>query len=426
MIHRVLCNIGICALLVLSGCASQNQEPVLTSINIINQEGFSETISNPDRLKQYENVDFLCEQPYQKVLRAYSRDQNGDVRAYITSYHPNGSTKQYLEVVNNRAYGAYREWFDTGVLKLEAHIIGGVADIDTSAEKSWILDGCSHVWDEKGNLIAQIPYSNGKLEGVSIYYHPNGAIWKKSPFRQNQAEGVFEVYLENGSLLQTTEFANNEKHGVAKRFWDGCRIASEERFNQGLLDSGSYYDIKGVSVSAVKDGTGFRPLFGKESVSELHEYHNGRLDGAVQVFDTKGDLARVYHMKDGQKYGEEIEYYDPLDTAGQLQPRLSVMWAEGRIQGIVKTWYLNGMQESQREVSNNAKNGLLTAWYPSGSVMLIEEYDHDKLVKGDYFTVGDKIPVSEVKGGRGTATLFDAKGNPLRKIQYNNGKPLIE
>lgn len=425
--QRVFNCLSICLLIVLWGCGpSQPQEPVLTSINIINHEGFSETISNPDRLKQYENVDFLCQQPYQKVLRAYSRDQNGDLRAYITSYHPNGATKQYLEVVNNRAFGAYREWFDNGVLKLDVNIIGGVADIDTSAEKSWIFDGCSNVWNEQGNLIAQIPYTNGKLEGVSLYYHPNGAIWKKSPFHQNLAEGVFEVYLENGFLLQTTEYANGEKNGIAKRFWEGCRIASEERYCQGLLDSGSYYDVNGVLVASVKDGSGYRPLFSKDGVSELDEYHNGRLEGEVKVFDNGGVLVRLYHMQDNLKHGEEIEYYDPLEVSGELQPKLSVMWAEGKIQGLVKTWYPNGIQESQREISNNVKTGLLTAWYPSGSVMLIEQYDHDKLVKGDYFTQGDKIPVSEVKAGRGTATIFDAKGNLLRKVQYNNGKPLPE
>ena len=99
------------------------------------------------------------------------------------------------------------------------------------------------------------------------------------------------------------------------------------------------------------------------------------------------------------------------------------MWVEGRIQGLVKTWYPNGTSESQREMSRNAKNGLLTAWYFDGSVMMIEQYDRDKLLKGEYFERGEKIPVSQVMNGKGIATIHDSKGTFLRRITYNNGKP---
>ncbi len=116
-------------LFALTSCSTYNKEPppVLTSINIIDRNGMSETISTEDRMKRYEHVDFLTEQPYQKVLRIYSRDQHGDIRAFVTSYHPNGHPKQYLEIVNNRAHGSYREWHSNGTLKLETYVIGGEA-----------------------------------------------------------------------------------------------------------------------------------------------------------------------------------------------------------------------------------------------------------------------------------------------------------
>lgn len=406
-------------------------EPALASINIIDRNGLSETISNSDRLKQYENVDFLTDQPYQKVLRVFGRDDCGNIKSFITSYHPNGQPRQYLEVVNNRAFGAYREWYSNGILKLDTNIIGGTADINTAAEQSWLFDGCSQVWDEDGRLIANIPYVSGSLEGVSLYYHSNGTIWKSIPYHKNQIEGVSEVFLDNGQLLQNTTYVNGIKEGAAQRFWDNELLAAHELYCNGLLMTAEYFDRNKVSIAAITNGEGFRALFGKNNVSELQQYNNGVLDGEVRVFseppcEEQSILLRVYHMHNNVKHGEEIEYYSPVEVKGRSQPHLSINWAEGHIQGLVKTWYPNGGQESQREMSNNSKNGILTAWYQNGNVMLIEEYDHDKLVKGEYFSPGEKIPVSEVIMGRGTATLYDAQGNLLRRISYQNGKPTLE
>ena len=97
----------------------------LTSINLVDKNGLSETISTQDRLKEYERVNFLSNQPYAKVLRVYARDHLGNTRTFLNTYHPNGQPKQYLKAVNNRAYGQYREWHPEGVLKLEAFVISG-------------------------------------------------------------------------------------------------------------------------------------------------------------------------------------------------------------------------------------------------------------------------------------------------------------
>src|SRR5690606_28139013 len=123
----------LAALLLVSliGCRPQQKEakPTLISINIIDENGLTETISNAERLKRFENTDFLASQPYQKVSRVYSRNAEGDICAYITSYHSNGGAKQYLEVVNGRAFGVYREWHFNGILKIDAIVIGGSGDL---------------------------------------------------------------------------------------------------------------------------------------------------------------------------------------------------------------------------------------------------------------------------------------------------------
>lgn len=397
--------------------------PDLATINIIDRNGFSETISNKDRIAQYKNIDFNSSQPYQKVLRVFKRDDLGDIRAYITSYHPNGFLKQYLEVVNNRAYGTYQEWHENGQLKLETFVVGGDADINTAAEQSWLFDGWSRVWNEKGSLMAEFKYSNGIQEGLSIYYHPNGKIWKRIPFENNNIHGTYEIYLSDGELLQRSEYFSNQRHGQTIRYWPGLKISTNEFYDHGLLMSGQYFDLCGNALACVENGNGMRAVFGKDTLGELQQYCNGVLEGEIRQYGFNGELVKLYHIKGGIKSGEEIDYFE--SSTKKVQPKLSISWYNGKIHGPVKTWYSNGVQESQRDMSNNKKNGLATAWYLDSSIMLIEEYDNDKLMRGEYFQRGENPPITMVINGKGIATIYDENGAFVRRVNYQNGKPSI-
>lgn len=405
-----------------SNCFNFDDSPKLVSISIIDRNGMTETIGNDERLKQYENVDFISTQPYQKVLQIYARNQEGNISAYVNSYHPNGQPKQYLEVVNSRAFGVYKEWHQNGVLKLESTVIGGEPDLSPTAVETWLFDGHALAWNEEGNLIADISYNKGKLHGDSLYYHDNGKIWKKIEYLGGQIDGTSDIYLENGMLLQSTSHLAGFKHGSSIRYWECGRLACKEEYNEGRLLAGVYFDIDANLVSEVTDGNGFRAVFGKETISELDEIRNGIQEGEVKIYGTDKLLIRTFHVKNGLKHGEEVEYFTTPTT--RHLPKISIHWYENKIQGPVKTWYDNGMQESQREMSNNKKNGIATGWYLDGTLMLLEEYEQGKLMKGEYYRRKDTRPISTIKSGEGIATIFDAEGNFVRKVTYRNGAPL--
>lgn len=411
------------ASLFLNGCRYSNDitSDQITSINIIDHNGLAETISAKDRLSKFDKTDFLAPQPYQKILRVFARDKKGDVRSTITSYHPNGQVKQCLEATNNRAFGPYREWHSNGKLKIESCVIGGTADLNTQAEESWLFDGVSKAWDEEGKLIAEIPYLKGELVGEAKYFHPNGLLWKLSSYQKNLLHGTQNIFKENGMLLQTISYQNGLKEGLSIRYWEPEIIAYQEKYSKGRLMEASYFDVKGTLISEIKEGNGFRAIFGKKILQALQEYRGGNQEGIVRLFDENHILLREYSVKNNEKDGVEIDYY-PSRT--QPLPRLLMSWKLGVLQGPVKTWYENGNLESQREMSQNKRNGLSTAWYQNGALMLVEEYDTDRLVKGEYFRLGEILPTSKIEKGSGIATLFTADGILSRKISYQEGKPL--
>jgi antitoxin component YwqK of YwqJK toxin-antitoxin module len=419
--------LSLIALLFLCSCASrssQNSSDTVVSMQIIDRNGFSETISAKDRLTSYEKTDFLSTQPYQKVLRVFGRGPNGKSTSKITTYHANGQPWQYLEVADGRAHGKYREWHPNGKLKLETFVIEGTPDVTEMAQMTWLFNDKSYVWDEEGHLIAEIPYEKGLLEGPAFYYYPNGQLSEEIPYHKDEIDGTLNVYNDKGLVIERIKYQNGLREGAAYGLWENGKKSYDEVYKKGQLITGSYFDYLGQQIAKVENGNGKQAVFENGKLSSLIEYQNGEREGEVMNFNEHECLVSVYHEKEGKKYGEEWEYYPSKD--GAPKPKLLVHWDDDVIQGVAKTWYENGVLESQREISGNKKHGLCFAWFKEGDLMLMEEYENDSLVKGSYFKKWDKKPTSKVENGKGIATIHDSEGRFLRKIVYEKGVPQIE
>ncbi len=408
-------------LALLAGCApnsARQDSSDLVSMQVIDRNGFSETISVKERLSKYVQTDFLASQPYQKVVRIFKG--GGKTNSLVTSYHTNGLLWQYLEVENGRAYGNYREWHPNGKLKIEAVVIEGTPDISEMAQVSWIFDEKSQVWDEDGNKVAEIPYEKGVLQGSAIYYHASGKVSKEIPYRKDEIDGPLSIYRETGALLEKTGYHKGLKEGEAFGYWPSGEPRFSEGYQKGLLLEGSYYRPSGELISEVKEGNGKQALFQDDFLASLVEIRKGAAEGEVLSFQKDGTLFSRFMFNEGKKNGDEYEYFP------SSKPKLCVHWNDDILHGIAKTWYESGVLESQREINNNKKHGLAFAWFKEGDLMLMEEYEDDLLIKGSYYKKWEKTAISKVENGKGTATLYDSDGRFLKKIIYEKGVPQEE
>ncbi|CPR41816.1 MORN repeat variant family protein [Chlamydia trachomatis] len=394
----------------------------LTGINIIDRNGLSETICSKEKLQKYTKIDFLSPQPYQKVMRTY-KNAAGESVACLTTYYPNGQIRQYLECLNNRAFGRYREWHSNGKIHIQAEVIGGIADLHPSAEAGWLFDGTTYAHDSEGRLEAVIHYEKGLLEGISLYYHANGNVWKECPYHKGVAHGDFLVFTEEGSLLKKQTFCKGQLSGCALRYEPGSQsLLSEEEYKQGKLRSGKYYDpLTKEEIACVVNGKGKQVIYGKYAIIETRQIVHGVPHGEVLLFDEHGkSLLQAYSLINGQKEGEEVFFYP-----GGEGRKMLLTWSQGILQGAVKTWYPNGALESSKELIQNKKTGILMLYYPEGQVMATEEYVDDLLIKGEYFRPNDRYPYAKVEKGCGTAVFFSATGGLLKKFLYEDGTPVI-
>jgi antitoxin component YwqK of YwqJK toxin-antitoxin module len=407
----------------LCACAAHktaDKSDSIMSMQILDRNGFTETISNKERIDSFKQTDFFAPQPFQKVLRVYGRDPQGQTVSKITSYHDNGEICQYLEAINGRAHGVYKEWHPNGQLKVQTAVVEGAADLNDLAQASWVFDGLCEVWDDQGNRIAEFHYDKGLLKETGYTFFPGGKIQTQMPYEQGELHGCYRLFDAQGGLLEEVPYFKGEKQGKAKTYWPEGSLLSEEEFEEGKLESASYFDPKGTLVATVEKGSGHRAEFQKGVLFSLSSIKGGLPEGEVQVFYPDGSLHCSYTMSGGKKQGTEWEYYP-----GAKKPKLCIEWHEDVIQGQVKTWYLSGQMESQREVHQNKKQGSAFAWYKSGDLMLIEEYENDLLVKGSYYKKGDKKAVSKIEAGKGTAHLYTPEGILSKKIPYEKGRPLF-
>ncbi|PCI94350.1 hypothetical protein COB11_03910, partial [Candidatus Aerophobetes bacterium] len=416
----------IAAAILFTACSrnAENKNPKMICLQLIDRNGFNETIGSKDRLDLYKNTDFLEPQPYIKVVRIFQRNAKGKVLSAVTSYHENGEIAQYLEVESGRAHGIYKEWHPNGLQKVLAHVIEGLGDVSEDAMASWVFDNECIAFDEKGKMIAKIIYAKGELSKEALYYYPDGTLKKKVPFHKDEIHGEEVLFNEEGEMVGSIHFKKGLKDGVSEYLGSKSCPKFHEEYSEGKLLSGVYYNFDNNVISKVNVGNGLQTLYDEGLLCKQLEFKDGRQAGKVYHYSSNGALHSMYSLKEGEKHGEEWIYY--VISSKPKQKKICFNWYEGKLQGRVKSWYPNGNLESERDVYNNKKNGPSTAWYINGNIMLIEEYENDTLVKGLYMKKSNNAPVSSIENGSGIATLYDKDGYFLKKVHYQKGSPIEE
>jgi len=406
-----------------AACTSHTKGPTsgLFQVSLLDQNGFSELISSKDKLAEFASVDFTGElQPYKKVSRLF-KDKEGKSSGIVTSYYPSGQVRQYLEIKQGRAFGLYREWHPSGHLKVKVQVVGGAADLDALSEKTWIFDGVSKAFNSQGELLAEITYAKGILEGPQAYYYPGGAIKCRRHFDKGLKSGKETTFYPKGGIHAWMTYVEGRPEGISKHFWENGQQAGYEVWHEGVLKEGRYTDEEGHFLNEVQEGAGQRIFVTQTGLITRSNYKEGSVSGRVDELDKDWQCTHFYHVQNGLKHGKEVFLFGP-----GLGPKLEIIWMKGLIHGEQKTWYPSGQIESIREHSKNKKSGHTSAWYADGSLMLTEEYQKDKLIAGRYYAKGTSKVVSEVKSGSGLATLFDSEGNFDSSVRYENNEPVLD
>ncbi len=385
------------------------------------RNGFSETVSQQDRLQRLSNLNFLDPQPYQKVIRVFHRTSEGSIPSVLTTYHSNGHLHHFLEVINGRAQGSYRQYHANGKLKIEAQVTGGVADLTEAAMATWQFDGEAKVYDQAGRLEAIIPYLMGRLHGCEQRFFGHGARMSCRQFEDGTAHGPQELWSESGQLLMRAQMVRGQLHGIRHEWTAEGQLRAAEEWSEGKLMTARYPGIQAQELPVqlgVEAGCGWQPDFAGGRLIGAGEVLQGLRQGRVLRWESGGKIERSWEELNGSKNGLE-RLFEP--STGRT--RLEMTWESGMLTGPCRCFDMQGNLESQWEMLDNQRHGRLISWYRNGRVMMLEDYDRGRLIRGEYFEMGSSSPVSRVDAGFGTATIFRPDGRPFRVISIQDGQP---
>lgn len=141
------------------------------------------------------------------------------------------------------------------------------------------------------------------------------------------------------------------------------------------------------------------------------EWHAQQYPG--QVLTTMRDgMTITESYEDGLLHGSKTISYPHSQTVKILEN-----YEKGKLTKRV-TYSIRGVPQ-QEEVFKSPIHVLVTAWYPSGTPKLKEEYKENVLVNGQYFTVSNETD-SRIENGTGEKTVRNHSGDLLAKEIFNN------
>lgn len=165
---------------------------------------------------------------------------------------------------------------------------------------------------------------NGKLEGIWISYYPNEKISSIGKFKNNLLDSTWLFFNEKGELIQEINYLNGKKNGYFIKYYEGKEKAIKEKYLyiNDKIEGKSYIFYENGNIKRIenyKNGKidGYCIDFNKENIPEkIENYKNGKLieEKNVNRYNEKGqknglwiEIDNNYNIKNEVLYDDGIE-----------------------------------------------------------------------------------------------------------------------
>jgi hypothetical protein len=145
----------------------------------------------------------------------------------------------------------------------------------------WVNSVDTHLIHQDGFLY----YNNKAFSGWLFSNYPNGNRWRQVPYYEGKEEGVMKSWYPNKSIEQERLFVNGKKEGVHKGWWPDGKPKFEYRFENDE-----------------HNGTA-KEWFNDNKLYRCFRYVNGHEEGLQQMWWADGKVRANYKVKDGVQYG---------------------------------------------------------------------------------------------------------------------------
>ena len=143
------------------------------------------------------------------------------------------------------------------------------------------IKGC--MWREhytSGNLKKEIPYKNGKVDGIVKKYSDDKdtKLDEEIPYKNGEANGMGKYYYTSGKMLWEVPYKNSQKEGEGKIYEDSGKLLASITWQDNKAISGKCANGKAFSsenLTLIDKDSGFRvrpelitPLFKMQEICQ--------------------------------------------------------------------------------------------------------------------------------------------------------------
>lgn len=163
---------------------------------------------------------------------------------------------------------------------------------------------------------------------------------------QGKPEGLESTYQEYVGLIHTCEYKDGLKDGVEREYTPTNRyLRVETPWKAGKIEG----------VRKVLHPSG-------KSLAETI-FVGGLENGESLSFDEEGGVIRKVTLKAGKREGDLVDLWPKTDKPKRVMP-----YKAGKIEGIVKDFYLDGKIKAEIPFKNNLQHGVAKAYEADGKV----------------------------------------------------------
>lgn len=324
------------------------------------------------------------------------------VNGFTTFKYESGNRMSEGEMKKSKEHGKWTYWYENGEIQLICFYSDGLPD----SLWQW--------FDESGNLLRIGNYKKGIEHGVWINYYKNGIVSDSGSYYESRMNGEWKYRFENGKIYQIGYFKRNLQDSIWKTYYENGQLSSlGEMENSNPLGLWTTYYENGQLSSKMKYLSNNKSYI--EDVWDIEGNHiviNG--NGLFKSFSSTGQVLIQGDVKDGEKVGKWISYFDNGDIKEEGTYKSEVYkiinsWnSKGEHivkdgQGLYKTYFPN--KESIFEtgkIENGLREGIWKTYYEStGSLYLENNFIKGKLsgIQKYYFESGQLYSSGEMRDG---------------------------
>lgn len=384
----------------------------------------------------------------------YPMKKDNIVEGTVTTFYPNGNIKSKLNYVNNIPEGKSTQYDENNKVIKESIFKNG--EEYSKEELKAIEDKEKELAKEKlrkqnedekiqkeleKRASKKLDYESLILGNDSLYYYQSkddkgyinrelatGTIDYKKKFEGGQLrtvkgkliDGKFIDYLDKRNYLVLNEERSLLSIPLGKDFY-----YKKESFKNGKLN-GEYFKITDFDILVPGFNENVNTSGGITLSQSIGNYQEGKENGQFK------DVKMIFRISDKSKIKD-------IKTITTWEGK----YIDGKLDGIVKSYYDNGSIKTIGEYKNGNPINLYECYAPNGDVLDFTNYNtgevketdfNNKVIKEGNFINGtlkevkrDGIYITNFKDGKkeGEYTVFDDyyKNIPIVKGYYKNDKP---